>query len=152
QPAARAPDPPALPGGLLPASYRVRPAVSATAEVRQKPTTLQPPQPHLLPVSGVSPRLIVPTPLPELPFACAVDYQWLVGPLYNDAQRDRWRACYSDGSLPDRYGGVLELVGTGPMNGFYSGQFVRVEGELIDPAPLETKPAYHVRALQGVVH
>ena len=138
-------------------SYRVRPAVPAIPEANSEPAVVQPigrtPQPRPLPPMPTHfSRPIVPTPLPESPYARAVDYQWLVGRLHHDARRGRWSVCYSDGTTPDRYGGVLELIGTGPMDGFHPGQFVRVEGKLIDPAPLETQPAYRVRALQGVIH
>jgi hypothetical protein len=36
------------------------------------------------------------------------------------------------------------------MSGFVAGQMVRVEGELVDPAPHETKPAYRVHSLQVI--
>jgi hypothetical protein len=36
------------------------------------------------------------------------------------------------------------------MAGFRPGQIVRVEGELIDPAPHEINPSYRVRAIQSL--
>jgi hypothetical protein len=71
-----------------------------------------------------------------------------VGGLQHDEGKDRWMVRYADPGAGDRYDGMLELFCTGPMNGFRPGQLVRVEGELIDPAPMEIKPAFRVRSLQ----
>ncbi|MFO0879346.1 MAG: hypothetical protein U0840_18525 [Gemmataceae bacterium] len=87
-----------------------------------------------------------PAPAPE----CAPDHQWLVGVLRFDAQRGRWFVRYASPGMTDRFGGELELLRTEPMLGFQPGQVVRVEGQLIDPAPLEILPAYEVRSMQLV--
>ena len=77
----------------------------------------------------------------------ASDYRWLVGCLHYDGERRRWTVRYGEED-GDRHGGSLELVNPGPMSGFMAGQMVRVEGELVDPAPLEIKPGYRVGSLQ----
>jgi hypothetical protein len=61
-----------------------------------------------------------------------------------------WSVRYAAADDLDRYQGSLTLVGPDPQAGFHAGQFVRVEGELIDPAPHEIKPAYRVRAMQSL--
>jgi hypothetical protein len=81
-------------------------------------------------------------------YAHAADYGWLVGCLIHDREHDRWLVRYADPGSPDRHDGTLELLGAGPMAGFWPGQLVRVEGELVDPDPLQIKPAYRVRSLQ----
>ena len=80
--------------------------------------------------------------------AHAGDHRWLVGFLLHDPAHDRWSVRYASPGEPDLYGGYLQLVNTGPMDGFNVGRLVRVEGELVDPAPLEIKPAFRVRSIQ----
>jgi hypothetical protein len=107
------------------------------------------------PVRLVSPQLVAAVPRPlELPrrfeSGYAADYGWLVGHLQFDRTHDRWTVRYAERDSVDRYGGEIELVHTGPMAGFHPGQRVRVEGDLVDPAPMEIRPAYRVRSLQVV--
>ena len=83
-------------------------------------------------------------------FGHAPDHSWLAGRLERDGANDHWFIRYTDPGERDPFGGRLELLGTGPMAGFREGQAVRAEGELVDPAPHETQPAYRVRALQAV--
>jgi hypothetical protein len=81
-------------------------------------------------------------------FGHAGDYRWLVGRLLRDPERGSWSVVYAQGGDQDLYGGRLELVNTGPMDDFEPGRLVRVEGDLVDPAPLEIKPAYRLRSIQ----
>jgi hypothetical protein len=83
-------------------------------------------------------------------FSHGADYCWLIGCLEYDPTHQLWSVRYAHWSEPDRYGGQLELVSPGPMTGFRPGRMVRVEGELVDPAPLQTKPAYRVHSIQVV--
>jgi hypothetical protein len=78
----------------------------------------------------------------------APDHRWLVGSLHHDATRGRWTVRYADPGEGDPYGGELELLPAGRMRDFVPGQWVRVAGELIDPEPLQTQPAYRVRTIQ----
>jgi hypothetical protein len=87
-------------------------------------------------------------PVQSPPLGHAADYRWLVGCLEHDPENDQWHVRYADPGEPDRYGGLLELVSPGLMAGFRAGRLVRVEGELVDPAPLQIKPGYRVRSIQ----
>jgi hypothetical protein len=78
----------------------------------------------------------------------AGDYRWLLGTLQRDEARGCWMVHYAGGTEADHYAGWLELIHPGPMTGFRCGQLVRVEGELVDPAPHEIRPAYRVHSLQ----
>jgi len=82
--------------------------------------------------------------------AHAPDHSWLVGRLERDEAKDHWYVRYADPGEKEQLGGRLELVGTGPMAGFRVGQAVRAEGKLVDPAPFQTQPAYHIRSLQAL--
>ncbi len=138
---------------LLPVQYeRVeaqRPVVSAVAWQSTPASTWT----SSAPVQLVSPQLVAAVARPiELPgrieCAYAADYGWLVGDLQHDRGHGRWSVRYAGRDSVDRYGGEIELVHTGPMGGFHAGQRVRVEGDLVDPAPMEIRPAYRVRSLQ----
>jgi hypothetical protein len=80
----------------------------------------------------------------------AGDFHWLLGSLQYDESRRCWIVHYGDEPEKDEYGGWLELINPGTMTGFRKGQLVRVEGELIDPAPHEIRPAYRVHSLQVI--
>jgi hypothetical protein len=126
-----------LGGGVVPASYAVRPAERSDASV----VLTTRPAAAFRPVSYV-PRSSRPEPVP---LGHAADYRWIVGVLAHDG--GVWSIRYGGSGDLDRHGGALELLNTGPMDGFWPGRLVRVEGELVDPAPLEVRPAYRVRAL-----
>jgi hypothetical protein len=162
-----------LPGGEIPTSYRVRPAVSAAVFMGTPPDVL-PVRHQDVPVLGARvgavqwqspdsakqnvnlerplPRYARPVVItPARPIcAHAADYRWLVGYLRCDSVHRRWQIRYAEEDENDRYGGVIELVNPGPMSGFHPGQLVRVEGDLVDPAPLEIIPAYRVVSLQAL--
>lgn len=96
------------------------------------------------PVQHVEYRAVAPS------LGHAPDHSWLVGRLERDEAADRWYVRYADSGERDTFGGRMELVRTGPMAGFHAGQTVRAEGKLIDPAPLETQPAYRILSLQAI--
>ena len=80
----------------------------------------------------------------------APNHHWLVGKLERNEATECWFIRYADPGEGDKHGGRLELLGTGPMAGFRTGQTVRAEGEVVDPAPLQTQSAYRIRSLQAL--
>jgi hypothetical protein len=79
----------------------------------------------------------------------APDYGWLIGELHYSHVRGVWRLRYAPPDEEDPFGGTMTLVDPGPMTAYRSGQIVRVEGELIDPASREPSPPYRVRSIQA---
>ncbi|NBO93555.1 MAG: hypothetical protein EBV06_14775 [Planctomycetia bacterium] len=132
-----------LGGGVIPTSYTVKSALPGDrpVEPRQRPRRVSPARmPYALPTITASQPLVA--------IGHATDYRWIVGTLQEE--RGVWKILYGIAGDLDRYGGSLELLETGPMNGFWPGRLVRVEGELIDPAPLEIQPSYRVRSMHVV--
>jgi hypothetical protein len=74
----------------------------------------------------------------------------VVGTLFHRAAQDTWYVRYGPDDNPDPQADTLSLVNPGPMEGFRPGEIVRVEGELLDPAPYEASPSYRVRAIQAL--
>jgi hypothetical protein len=108
-----------------------------------------PEQPALPPEPGaVPPPAPKRTTLPSAHSRHAPDYSWLLGELQYAHVRGAWCVHYAPPDEDDPHGGTVTLVDPGPMTGFRSGQFVRVEGSLVDPASLEPSPAYRVRSIQ----
>jgi hypothetical protein len=106
------------------------PAV-ATATPASAPTTSTPQE-------GASP-----------PYYNSPDYSILFGVLDYNARRGAWRLRYADAGEEDRYGGCVTLDGVSrQMEGYASGQFVRVEGTLVDPTSRAISPAYRVKAMR----
>jgi hypothetical protein len=77
------------------------------------------------------------------------DYSILFGVLDYNARHGTWRLRFADAAEEDRYGGVVTLDGVGrQMDGFTSGQFVRVEGGLVDSETHGVSPAYRVKDMR----
>lgn len=77
------------------------------------------------------------------------DYSILFGVLDYNPRRGTWRLRYADAGDEDRYGGSVTLDGVGrQMAGYASGQFVRVEGNLVDPESHDPSPAYRVKDMR----
>jgi hypothetical protein len=77
------------------------------------------------------------------------DYSILFGVLDYNARRGTWRLRYADAGDDDRFGGSVTLDGIGrQMDGYVSGQFVRVEGALADPDSRDGSPAYRVKDMR----
>jgi hypothetical protein len=80
----------------------------------------------------------------------AGDYHWLTGILTQEAQTGTWSIRYATPEEKDHHGGVMDLLSNGPMTGFYPGQMVRVEGELVDPKPFQIRAAYLARSIEAL--
>ena len=157
-----APADPVLAGGVTPPSYRTVPAITLLSSgAGSRPAS----QALLVASSGpgqaVTNAFTAPSERPRVWAGVAAhpleltdrsthapDYGWLVGYLERNAGRNAWSVRYSSAAADDRHGGSLVLINPGPMSGFRAGQLVRVEGQLIDPLPMELKQAYRVRAIQ----
>jgi hypothetical protein len=75
----------------------------------------------------------------------------LFGVLDFNAHRGTWRLRYADAGDEDRYGGCVTLDGVGrQMEGYASGQLVRVEGEMVNPESRDINPAYRVKDMRPV--
>jgi hypothetical protein len=179
-----------LPGGIVPTSYRMRPAIAALGtpvpvssrarallqgrerkvrvcklewQVASAPGAIQlarleQPMPRDEPVRLARPiqqaatTLGRPRPFTTTmaysSFSYAADHSCLIGYLYEAPEAGTWCIRYAVPEQKDVHGGSLKLVNPGAFGGLRSGQLVRVEGQLIAPAPHEIKPAYFVRGLQ----
>jgi hypothetical protein len=77
------------------------------------------------------------------------NYCWLAGRVYR--HHERWMIRYAPKGEADRYQGTMELVIPGGPPDFREGMILRVEGEVMDPTPMEIEPCYRVRRLHYVV-
>jgi hypothetical protein len=123
------------------------------------PADVAPMPKAVAPVPTPAPVASTPTPAPvhAMPEPSAAspqyynspDYSILFGVLDYNARHGTWRLRYADAGEEDRYGGVVTLDGIGrQMDGFSSGQFVRVEGGLVDPDSHAVSPAYRVKDMR----
>jgi hypothetical protein len=102
--------------------------------------------PQVVPAGMHSPE---PEPmLSQDSYGHAPDYGWLKGELEYLRARDVWRLRYALADQEDRHGGTVLLVADSLPPGCKSGQFVRVEGQLVNPESDEARPPYWVRTLQ----
>jgi hypothetical protein len=83
-------------------------------------------------------------------FAHAGDYTWLSGELQYVYARNVWTVRFASVDEEDRYGGSVTLQPFGPMTEYKSGQYVRVEGQLVDAESHEPSPLYRVRSIQVI--
>jgi hypothetical protein len=92
-----------------------------------------------------------PVPAPAAPYVGAgyhhnAGYTSLVGELYYNPRQNTWRLRYAGVDEEDRYGGSVTLDSVGrEMSLFKPGQYVRVDGALVNPQSREVSPAFRVR-------
>ena len=72
------------------------------------------------------------------------EHSWLVGRIQKHGEK--WRLRYDLPRSCDRYGGCLELLFAEPIPTLREGMLLRVEGDVLDPAPFEIQPSYRVRS------
>jgi hypothetical protein len=157
-----------VPAVVVGLAARGEPTLSTAGEVPPVPDSIQPPAPEPEPPPAVLPTAHLAAagpavrPALEAPvarrtftditadprFAHEPGYGWLVGTLDYSRVQKSWVLRYASVEEEDRYGGSVALVGPGDMNGFTSGQLVRVEGHLLDPESKQPRPPYRVRAVQ----
>ena len=125
------------------------------------PAPVAAPVPRPLPVaehvvSSESLKVTVSDPVPVAAAAVggyhhSPDYTALVGELHYNPRHDTWRLRYAGVDTEDAHGGSVTLQNVGRlMQGFRTGQTVRVQGELADRDTRELSPAYRVRDIYPV--
>jgi hypothetical protein len=81
----------------------------------------------------------------------AADYGWLQGVLeYVHADSGRWKLRYAPLDADDRFGGSVLLTPDVCTNQFNEGDFVYVEGEIVQSPASTTRPFYRVHTIRAV--
>jgi hypothetical protein len=145
-PAAPRTIPDSTPAGVLPETYLYRPA--DRSRVTEPLVRLAAPRRRSSALQTVSHRVAAPTAPREGTIGHGDDYRWLLGRIYR--QREGWMIRYAPPGSPDRHDGNMELLFPEPMDHLKEGTLLRVEGDVLDPAPHEIQPAYRVRHWSAV--
>jgi hypothetical protein len=150
------------------AAPRTLPAITTSPGTATPPQPLPsvngeqsaPPAKVVMPKAEPLPTTVVPTPAPTPTpvttssgaapqYYNSPDYTILFGVLDYNARRGTWRLRYADASEEDRYGGSVTLDDVGrQMDGYTAGQFIRVEGSLVDPESRDAAPKYRVKDMR----
>jgi hypothetical protein len=84
-------------------------------------------------------------------FGHAPDYRWVSGQVEHSQIRKEWRLRYTSADETDHYGGRLVLVENEHVGYLSDGQYVRVEGHLVDPnTPPGCPGVYRVEAFRVI--
>ncbi len=84
-------------------------------------------------------------------FSHADDYRWLRGQVQYSPFNKTWRLRYASVDETDRYGGSVTLMSDRDLdNNLKDGQYVNVQGGLVDPEGKGVAPAYRVESLQSL--
>jgi len=87
-----------------------------------------------------------PAPYTGAGYYHSADYATLVGELHYNQRQNTWRLRYAGIDEEDRYGGSVTLNNVGrEMADFKTGQYVRIEGAVVDKESREVSPKYTVR-------
>jgi hypothetical protein len=84
-------------------------------------------------------------------FSHAADYSWIVGQVeYSRIAKD-WRLRYASVDETDKFGGRVCLIENHHLTLLHDGQYVRVEGHVVNPDNAGTGPVfYRIESFQGV--
>jgi hypothetical protein len=109
-------------------------------------------RPAVMPkVADPAPLARATDPLAHAGFYHSPDYTTLVGELHYNPRQGIWRLRFAAADEEDRYGGSVTLTEMSRrMQGYQSGQRVRVEGALVNPESHDVSPAYRVREVRPV--
>ncbi len=88
--------------------------------------------------------------LPKTLFDRSRDYSYLVGTLEPGRQEGTWCVRFCPLDEEDRFGGSVTLTDIGDTSKFSHGQWVRVEGQLVDPDNSRSKPEYKVQSVKVI--
>ena len=105
------------------------------------------PQPPIEFVENSVVKQAAPLPIIKTRMGHADDYTWICGQLQYWALHKTWRLRYAGLDEVDPYGGSVTLADDIRGSEVKDGQYVRVEGRLIDAAAKGIAPAY---AVQGI--
>jgi hypothetical protein len=84
-------------------------------------------------------------------FSHADDYRWLKGQVQYSPFNKTWRLRYASVDETDRYGGSVTLMSDRDLDSnLKDGQYVSVQGGLMDPEGKGTAPTYRVDSLQSL--
>jgi hypothetical protein len=87
-----------------------------------------------------------PAPYTGAGYYHSADYGTLVGELHYNPRQNTWRLRYAKIDEEDRYGGSVTLHNVGrEMADFKTGQYVRIEGAVVEKESREVSPKYTVR-------
>jgi hypothetical protein len=81
-------------------------------------------------------------------FGHAPDYAWLSGQVEHSRILGAWRLRYASVDESDRFGGSVTLVENSQAGYLRDGDYVRVEGHLVDPSSTDHSPAYNIEAFK----
>jgi hypothetical protein len=76
-------------------------------------------------------------------FGHAPDYAWVSGQVEYSRVRKEWRLRYASVDETDRFGGRVTLIENEHLNYLADGQYVRVQGHLVNPNDPPGGSAYY---------
>jgi hypothetical protein len=83
-------------------------------------------------------------------FGHAPDYSWLSGQVEYSRILTAWRLRYASVDESDRYAGSVTLVENGHVGYLRDGEYVRVEGHLVNPSADRSAPAYRIESFKVI--
>jgi len=83
-------------------------------------------------------------------FGHALDYEWLSGQVEYSRILGAWRLRYASVDEVDRFGGSVTLVENSHVSYLRDGEYVRVEGHLVDPKAVGVAPPYKIQSFKVI--
>jgi hypothetical protein len=85
-------------------------------------------------------------------FGHAPDYCWLSGQVEYSRILGTWRLRYASVDETDRFGGSVTLVENTHVSYLRDGEYVKVEGHLINPNAEGSSPPYRIESFKVIDH
>jgi hypothetical protein len=83
-------------------------------------------------------------------FAHAPDYSWLSGQAEKSHILGAWRLRYASVDETDRFGGSVTLVESAHVSYLRDGEYIRVQGHLVNPEDQRPAPAYRIESFKVI--
>jgi len=83
-------------------------------------------------------------------FGHALDYSWLRGQIEYSRILGTWRLRYASVDEADRFAGSVTLVENTHVGYLRDGEYVRVEGHLVDPTATGSAPPYKIQSFKAI--